>query len=183
ERLNVQDEWLFDVDGLDFPSEDPHGSAALQSLAELADYSAVQLFVQRARQVQPGLALDEATLTAIIRICQHVAGVPLAIALGAAGARTLSLADDEVPVRTDVVVLATSLRDVPTRHRSMRAVLDHSWRLLNEAERALFSHLAVFSGGWTLQAAAEVAGATLVALIALVDKSLVRLVSVGARST
>src|SRR5262249_56610944 len=71
-------------------------------------------------------------------------------------------------------LLATSLRDVPTRHRSMRAVFDHSWNLLSEAERTLFSHLAVFRGGWTLSAAEQVAGATLAALMALVDKSLLR---------
>src|SRR5262249_51379002 len=51
ERLNLQAEWLFDVDGLDFPPEDPHASATPQSLSDLADYSAVQLFVQRATQV------------------------------------------------------------------------------------------------------------------------------------
>src|SRR5262249_19481439 len=65
-------------------------------------------------------------------------------------------------------------RDVPARHRSMRAVFDHSWRLLSEGERALFSHIAVFRGGWTLAAAEQVAGATHLGLTALVDKSLVR---------
>src|SRR5262249_11045065 len=77
----------------------------------------------------------------------------------------------------------TSLRDVPTRHRSMRAVFDHSSRLLNEEERALFSHVAVFRGGWTAEAAEHIAGATLPNLTALVDKSLVRVVSAGAQST
>jgi predicted ATPase len=67
ERLNLQAEWLFDVDGLAFPPEDPHGAAAPHSLADLADYSAVQPFVQRATQVQPRLSLSESDLTAICR--------------------------------------------------------------------------------------------------------------------
>src|SRR5262245_33538357 len=125
ERLNLQAEWLFDVDGLAFPSEDPHGAAAPHSLADLADYSAVQLFVQRATQVQPRLSLSESALTAIVHICQHVAGMPLAIELAAAGVRTQPLAELERQIRANLDVLATSLRNVPARHRSMRAVFDH----------------------------------------------------------
>jgi len=172
--LNLQAEWRFDVDGLAFPSEESHGSAAPQSLADLADYSAVQLFVQRARQVQPDVALDEATLTTIVQICQHVAGMPLAIELAAAGVRTLSLAEFERQIGAHLDVLATTFRDVPIRHRSLRVVFDHSWQLLSEEERALFSRLAVFRGGWTLAAAEQVAGATVANLTLLVDKSFVR---------
>ena len=68
----------------------------------------MQLFVQRARQVQPGLALDEATLTTIVQICQHVAGMPLAIELAAAGVRTLPLAEIERQIRANLDVLATT---------------------------------------------------------------------------
>jgi predicted ATPase len=156
ERLNLQAEWLFDVDGLAFPPEDPHRSAAPQSLAGLADYSAVQLFVQRAMQVLPRLSLSESVLTTIVQICQHVAGMPLAIELAAAGVRTLPLADIEQQLRANLDVLATNLRDVPVRHRSLRAVFDHSWRLLSDEEGTLFSHLAVFRGGFTSEAAEAV---------------------------
>jgi len=174
ERLNLQAEWLFDIDGLAYPHQDTYASSAPHPLTDLTEYSAVQLFVQRARQVQPELALDEATLTTIVQICQHVAGMPLAIELAAAGVRSLPLAEIERQLRANLDMLATSLRDVPARHRSMRAIFDHSWRLLNEEERALFSHLAVFRGGWTAEAAEQVAGATIDVLTALVDKSLVR---------
>jgi predicted ATPase len=183
ERLNLQAEWLFEVDGLTYPPQDPHGSAAPQSLAQLADYSAIQLFLQRATQVQPRLSLSESVLTPIVHICQHVAGMPLAIELAAAGVRALPLAEIERQISANLNLLATSLRDVPTRHRSMRAVFEHSWKLLNEEERALFSRLAVFRGGWIAEAAAQVAGATHQHLTVLVDKSLVRLMSVRARST
>jgi len=183
ERLNLQAEWLFDVDGLAFPQEDPHGSAVSKSLADLADYSAVQLFVQRATQVQPRLSLSQEALTTIVRICQHVAGMPLAIELAAAGVRTLSLSEIERQIDMHLDVLATTFRDMPARHRSMRAVFDHSWELLTDEERTLFTRIAIFRGGWTLEATAEVAGATLPALAALVDKSFVRLVRAEARAT
>src|SRR5262249_1879298 len=110
----------------------------------------------------------------IVRICQDVGGMPLAIELAAAGLRTLSLAEIERQIGAHLDILATTFRDVPIRHRSMRAVFDHSWQLLNEGERALFSQVAIFRGGWTAEAAIQVAGATLPALTALVDKSLVR---------
>jgi WD40 repeat protein/predicted ATPase len=177
ERLNLRTEWVFDVEGLSFPHQDPHTSAMPQSLADLTNYSAVQLFVQRARQVEPELSVSETTLMAIVRICQHVAGIPLAIELAAAGLRTLPLAEIEREIGANLDVLLTTRRDVPIRHRSMRAVFDHSWNLLSEGEQALFSHVAVFRGGWTVDAAQQVAGATLAALTALVDKSLVRLSS------
>lgn len=179
ERLNLQAEWLFNVDGLGFPHQQPHAPAASQSLATLTEYSAVALFIQRARQVQPALRLDEETLTTIVQICQHVAGMPLAIELAAVSARILPVAEIEQQIRANLDVLATTLRDVATRHRSMRAVFDHSWNLLSEDERALFSRLAVFPSGWTTEAAAVVAGATIELLGALVDKSLVRSSSVA----
>jgi len=179
ERLNLQAEWLFNVAGLVFPQHQPHAPATSQNLATLAAYSAVELFVQRARQVQPELAIDEATLTTIVQICQHVAGLPLAIELAATGLRAHSLAAIEQQIRATLDGLAVSYRDVPARHRSLRAVFDHSWNLLRESERTVFSQLAVFRGGCTVEAAGQVAGATLPMLIVLVDKSLLRKDSEG----
>jgi predicted ATPase len=110
-----------DVRGLAYPAEDLHRSDETYSLENLNDYSAVQLFTQRAAQVQPGFALSEATLTTVVQICQHVAGIPLAIELAAAGVRTMPLAEIEQQIRTSLDVLATTLHNMPTRHRSMRA--------------------------------------------------------------
>jgi predicted ATPase len=180
ERLNLQAEWLFDVQGLAYPPEDQHGQ---QRPEDLTEYTAIQLFVQRATQVQPRLELSESALTAIAQICQQVAGMPLAIELAAAGVRMLPIAEIERQIRSSLDVLATTLRDVLVRHRSMRAVFDHSWRLLSEPERTLLSWLAVFRGGWAAAAAEQVAGATLPALAALIDKSLVRQDSAAKRSS
>ena len=174
ERLSLQAEWLFNVDGLVFPQHQPHAPATSQNFATLAAYSAVELFVQRARQVQPALAIDEATLTTIVQICQHLAGMPLAIELAAAAVRLVPIGEIERQIRANLNVLATTHRDVPIRHRSMRAVFDHSWELLSVPERTLFSRMAVFRGGWAAEAAEQVAGATLAELALLVDKSLVR---------
>jgi predicted ATPase/transcriptional regulator with XRE-family HTH domain len=173
-RLNLQAEWLFDVEGLSYPPGDWPDPGASRSLADVTEYGAVQLFVQRATQVQPEFPLQEATLTTIAQICQHVAGMPLAIELAAAGVRYLPISEIERQIRSNLDVLATSLRDVPLRHRSMRAAFDQSWNLLSEPERALFSRLAVFRGGCTAAAAEQVAGSTLPLLAALLDKSLVR---------
>jgi WD40 repeat protein/predicted ATPase/transcriptional regulator with XRE-family HTH domain len=187
ERLNLQAEWLFDVEGLSYPVDsrelivDSHEKTPDNShrggdpvLAIISGYSAMQLFVQRATQVQPGLQLTASNVATIARISQHVAGMPLAIELAAAGARKLTLDTIERQIRTNLDVLTTTFRDIPARHRSMRAAFDHSWDLLSEPERVLFSRLAVFRGGCILEAAEQVAGGTLELLTALVDKSLVR---------
>ncbi|HMA36159.1 MAG TPA: tetratricopeptide repeat protein, partial [Chloroflexia bacterium] len=176
ERLDLRAEWLFDVEGLAYPPGDlaENDPGAQPILAELTRYSAVQLFVQRATQIQPGLPLTEATLAVIARICRQVAGLPLAIELAAAGARTLSVTEIEQQIRASLDALATPLRDVPARHRSMHAALDHSWRLLSEPEQVLFSRMGVFRGGCAAEAAEQVAGATFSALTALVNKSLLR---------
>jgi predicted ATPase/transcriptional regulator with XRE-family HTH domain len=154
ERLNLRTEWLFDVEGLSYPAEGrptrTKGERAGQPFADLvnlADYSAMQLFVQRATQVLPALPLTESNLTTIARISRHVAGMPLALELAAAGVRTLTIDTIEEQIRTNLDVLTTTLRDVPARHRSLRATFDHSWNLLIEPEQIVFSRLAVFSRG------------------------------------
>jgi predicted ATPase/transcriptional regulator with XRE-family HTH domain len=153
ERLNLQAEWLFDVEGLSYPTN-PNGVVSQRSLEELVDYSAVHLFVQRALQIQPELTLSEANLSTIVKICQLVAGLPLAIELAAASLRTLPLSEIERQIISSLDALTTSLRDVPPRHRSLRATFDHSWKLLDEPERAVLGRLAIFRGGWD-QAAAQ----------------------------
>lgn len=169
-RLNVQAEWVFDVEGLSYPND--HSTA--DSVTDLRDYSAVQLFVQRVTQLQSGIPLPEAHLTSVVNICRYVAGMPLAIELAAAGIRLMPITTIEARIQANLDVLATTLRDVPVRHRSMRAVFDHSWHLLSEPEQAVFAHLAVFRGGCTVDAAQQVAGAAVWSLLALVDKSLLR---------
>jgi hypothetical protein len=121
ERLNVQSEWVFDVEGLGLADND-NGSA-----------SAVRLFVERARQGVPGFTVDDASQA--LRICRLVDGMPLGIELAASWVSMLSCAEIADEIEGNIDFLATSMRDVPERHRSLRAVIDQSWRLLADEQR------------------------------------------------
>jgi len=160
ERLNVQSEWVFDVEGLGL-AENRNGSA-----------SAVRLFVERAKQVAPGFALDDAAEA--LRICRLVDGMPLGIELAASWVAVLSCAEIADEIEGNIDFLATSMRDVPERHRSLRAAIDQSWRLLSDEQRSAFSRLSVFRGSFDRGAAVAVSGADLRLLSELVAKSLVR---------
>jgi predicted ATPase/DNA-binding SARP family transcriptional activator len=166
ERLGMSGEWLFDLSGLSYPAGETTGG--------FEGYSAVQLFVQRASQVRRQYVLAEAEARAIARICRLVEGLPLAIELAAAWVRLLPSTDIAQEIERNLQFLTSSLHDVPARHRSMQAVFDHSWGLLTEAERRALSKLSVFRGGFTHEAAEQVAGASSQMLAALVDKSLLQ---------
>ncbi len=162
ERLNVQSEWVFEVEGLGL-AESGNGSA-----------SAVRLFVERARQVVPGFALDDAGYSQALRICRLVDGMPLGIELAASWVSVLSCAEIADEIEGSIDFLATSMRDVPERHRSLRAAIDQSWRLLTDEQRSAFSQLSVFRGSFDRSAAVAVTGADLRLLSELVAKSLLR---------
>ncbi len=173
ERLNLREEWVLEVSGMDFPA------AAEVDKTTLATYSAVTLFLQRARRARATFVLAEADMPAVIRICQLVAGTPLGIELAAAWVRMMSCADIALEIERGLDFLTTSLRDVSERHRSLRTVFEQSWNHLSGEETAVFKKLSVFQGGFRLSAAKRVAGATLAALSALVDKSLLRQTRAG----
>lgn len=164
ERLNLHGEWVYEVEGLSVPAQD--------ALDALEDYSAVQLFVQSARRVQSRFELTTDDRRCVARICQLAGGMPLAIELAAAWVMVLPCAEIAREIEQSFDFLATSARDLPERHRSMRAVFDNSWRLLPERERSVFRRISVFRGGLTRSAAEVVADASLPSLAALVAKSL-----------
>jgi predicted ATPase/Tfp pilus assembly protein PilF len=140
---------------------------------DIADFDAVRLFVQMGRRVRPGFTLAGQE-TAVADLCRLVEGTPLALELAA------SLLDAESPpqllaqIRDSFDRLATTMRDVPPRHRSLRAVFDHSWALLTVVQRAALARLALFHGGFTPAAAESVAHAAPAMLAELAAKSLVR---------
>jgi predicted ATPase/transcriptional regulator with XRE-family HTH domain/tetratricopeptide (TPR) repeat protein len=169
ERLNLQGEWLFPVQGLAFPQhENELGAEA---------YSAVQLFIQSAQRVGPGFHLNDRA--AVTRVCQLVEGMPLALELAASWAHQMPCARIAAHIERDLDFLTTNLRDVPERHRSANALFEHSWRLLSLEEQAVLRKLSVFRGGFDADAAAPIAGATLHMLSRLAEKSLVRVNSSG----
>jgi predicted ATPase len=119
-------------------------------------YAAVELFVQRARTVDPQFALTKANAAAVANICLRLDGLPLAIELAAT--RINLFTPQELLTRLDqrLALLTAGARDLPPRHQTLRRAIDWSYALLDEAERTLFRQLAVFVGGWTLAAAAAV---------------------------
>jgi len=146
----------------------------------IAESGAVQLFVQRARDVVPSFALTAANADAIVRICRRLDGLPLAIELAAARVRLLT--PEQIAGRLDSVfsMLTSSSHTTLPRHRTLRALIDWSYDLLTAEERLLFERLSLFIGGFTLDAAERVAAGgalhaqdVLDVLAALVDKSLV----------
>ena len=184
ERLNLQGEWVYDVGGLDVPTGDEAMAEELRQPSEsvsweqnftdslLSKFSASTLFVRTAQRMQSGFVPSPADQDAILRICRLAKGMPLAIELAAAWTRLLSCAELAAELAESIDILTAMQRDLPAHHRSMRAVFDHSWRLLSTGEQQVFARCSVFRGGFTREAAAEVAEATLPLLAALVDKSL-----------
>jgi predicted ATPase/transcriptional regulator with XRE-family HTH domain len=166
EQAHLQWEWVFEIQGLPIPD--------LVNLEALETNSATALFLQRARQASQTFLLSDDEASALVRICKLVDGLPLAIELAASWVRVLSCREIALELEHGLDFLATSLRDMPERHRSIKMVFDHSWELLNDEERAVLMRLSAFSGGFTRQAAEVVAGATLLTLSSLVGKSLLR---------
>jgi predicted ATPase/DNA-binding XRE family transcriptional regulator len=170
ERLNMQQEWALPVAGLPYPVHDTH--------EETGKYDAVDLFAQTARRIDSGFSLV-GNEDAVIDICRAVEGMPLGIELAATWLRVMPCDQIAGQIRRDLDFLATPLRNIEARHRSLRTVFEHSWNLFSEAEQDVMMRLSVFRGGCDLEAAEAVAGASLWILVGLVDKSLVRLNAAG----
>ncbi|WP_432561171.1 BTAD domain-containing putative transcriptional regulator [Kineococcus sp. SYSU DK003] len=146
----------------------------------LAAAPARELFVQRAVAVAPGFRLDARTAGAVEEICRSLAGIPLALELAAARVRVLDVHD---LLRRLDQALAGGARDLPERQRTMRATLDWSYGLLDEASQGLFRRLGVFTGGWTLEQLEVVEGPDVLdRLEVLVEHSLVTVDFAGTAS-
>jgi predicted ATPase/DNA-binding CsgD family transcriptional regulator len=145
----------------------------------LAQLDAVQLFVQRARAVRHDFQLTEANLPVVVEICRQVDGLPLAIELAATRIRLLSPQLLLPRLANRLGLLTGGPHDLPSRQQTLRATIAWSYNLLEPSERVLLQRLAVFAGGWTLEAAEAVAGSdlgidTLEGLAVLVDHHLVQ---------
>jgi predicted ATPase/tetratricopeptide (TPR) repeat protein len=167
--LRLRCENLYPVAGMVYPDR----GAGTEYGWDATAYSAVRLFVQAARRVRPDIALVAEDREHIVRICRQVDGLPLGILLAAAWVRMLTPAEIAMRIAASLDFLTTNLHDVPERQRSLRAVFDHSWRLLSAGERSAMKALSVFRGGFTWRAAQAVTGASLETLLGLVDKSLI----------
>jgi predicted ATPase len=168
ERLRLRGETVYDVDTLAVPK--PNENA----LADVEAYASTRLFVQSAHRVMPAFELDEANAPEVANVLRQVQGLPLAIELAAAWLEGLPLSEIAREIEKSIDFLETDLRDVPERHRSLRAVFEYSWNLMTDDERKAFTKLAIFRGGFERDAADKVAGASLRLLTNLVNKSLLQ---------
>jgi predicted ATPase/DNA-binding XRE family transcriptional regulator len=154
ERLNVKPETVLPLQGL--------------TLEE-----GTQLFGRRVSEAD-ALRLPTDVRASAERICRLVDGLPLGIEMAAAWTRLMSPEELATGLAGDLDLLVTGSRDTPKRHRSMRGVFEASWRRLAEGEQDVLRQLSVFRGGFTLEAAERVAGATMRSMADLVDRSFVQ---------
>lgn len=165
ERLFLREEWLYPLSGLTYPE-------FAVECGTPETYGALVLFQQRARQVRRQFSLDASTLPDIIRICQMVEGLPLGVELAAAAVGEQTCAEIAAALERTFDALQSPLRNIPARHRNLRAAFEHTWTLMTVSQQQCFTALAVFAGSFDHEAAFAVADATPALLGALVAKSL-----------
>jgi len=158
ELLNIASEEVFRLGGLATDADDPETTPP-----------AIELFVDRARRVVRAFLPDEI----VTEICRMVGGMPLAIELAARLVTHLQPVEIRNALEESIEILATDLRDVPDRQRSMASVLEQTWVRIDEDDRPTLSRLSVLRGGFDRAAAAAVAGASPAALQRLVGRTLV----------
>jgi predicted ATPase/Tfp pilus assembly protein PilF len=190
-RLNLRAEWVRMVQGLDYPEtddldlgstlEDALSGTVLKATGGVSQqgYSSVRLFLENVRRVCPDVHLSSEDRISVVHICRLVEGMPLGLELAAAWARIMPLVEIEHEIKNSLDFLSTQMRDMPDRHRSLRALFEQSWQYLSENERQALRKLSAFQGGFERAAAREVAGTTPFVLAALVDKSMLRVLSSG----
>ncbi|QGK70815.1 LuxR family transcriptional regulator [Allosaccharopolyspora coralli] len=172
QSLGVAGESTMVVPPLQVP--DPDHLPAPESYEQFAS---VRLFLDRARAVLPELEVDAQNGPALMRLCHHLDGNPLAIELAAVRLRSLSLEQLEERLAERYDLLTQGRRGAPSRQQTLQALVDWSWDLLTEGERRAWARISVFSGSFELEAAEHVAGnglspvAVLGAMHSLVDKS------------
>ena len=181
--LRIRGEQVYDVRALTTPS--PGAPATLERARQSA---AVALFVDRAQAAKPSFALTEANSGAVMDICRRLEGLPLAIELAAAKVRMLTPAAIAERLKRSLPMLTAAVRDLPDRHRTMRATLDWSVSLLAPADRDLLEDLGVFAERFSLEAVEAIGigrswdGRAIDGITALIDGSLVKQTEIDGRS-
>lgn len=163
ERLQLQAEYVFDLEGLAVPHEKNNN---------IQDFDSLQLFAERAKHNKLDFVL-EPHLQAVTKICQLVGGMPLAIELAASWSRLLTPNEIVTELDSSLELLSNKSRDLPERHHSMRSVFEVSWQRLSEQEQTALRKISVFHGGFEKEAARAVAEVDLTILLSLLNKSFV----------
>ncbi len=175
EAVRMEGESSYPVSPLSLPSP-----GMLLPVETLAQYEAVRLFIDRATAARPSFRTTEQNAAAVVQICRRVDGIPLALELAAARVKALSVDQIASRLNDQFRLLTNGSRTGLQRHQTLRATMDWSFDLLTEGETILFRRLAVFAGGFTLDAAeavcsgAGVEESDIVGLLThLVEKSLI----------
>ncbi len=172
EMLGLVEAWFYPVVGL------PMANPVAQPMVTGAESEAVQLFMQCARRMRPDFSLATER-AAVLRICTLVEGMPLGIELAVAWLNVMTCEQIGQEVARGLDILTARYQNIPVRHRSMRVVMEHSWRLLSAGEADTMARLSIFRGKFSQEAARVITGASLFTLITLVDKALLRMMSDG----
>ena len=146
--LHLRDEYIYPLPPLSAPTQ-----SDLLQLTMLMDFPAIELFIRRSQEINPGIQFDRENLVAIARICNKLDGIPLAIELAAARTKILSPTALLARMENALDTLTKGAQDLPDRHKTLRTTIDWSYQLLDETSKRIFRRLGVFSGGWTLEAA------------------------------
>ncbi|MCI0398127.1 MAG: tetratricopeptide repeat protein [Chloroflexi bacterium] len=179
ERLNLQAEYTLRLEGLPVPAD---------AAPDAATYSSLKLFAERADRTLAGFTLSPGNVPDVAQLCRLVEGIPLGIELAAALVEQVSPAEMAGAIRQNLAFLATTMADLPARHRSMHAVFDYSWQLLTPEEQRALAQLSVFRGTfdpiaaeaildlrfWILDSSQNQISKIHNLLSSLVDKSLLR---------
>jgi len=175
ERLGTTGELTYRVPSLSVPDANQDATPE-----QIAAYESARLFIERARLQQPHFAISTTDAAALASICRRLDGIALAIELAAPRVRSMSMEELSRHLDQRFGLLTGGSRTALPRHRTLRSLIDWSYDLLNEAEKALLCRVSVFSGGWTLNAAEQVCSGKGVAdgdildlLTSLADKNLV----------
>lgn len=148
EALRVEGEAIYHVPGLARPKH-----YDIQSIDELVQFESLGLFVERARLVISDFELTKANVETVIKICERLDGIPLAIELAAAHVDIFTLDEILKQLNHSFDLLVSNIRSVLPRHQTMSASIEWGWNLLSEPERVFMRQLSVFIGGWTLEIA------------------------------
>ncbi|MCB0109802.1 MAG: tetratricopeptide repeat protein, partial [Caldilineaceae bacterium] len=190
EILNVQEAWVYTLQGLSCPPlpptmaqlvAGPTVAAMRERVAEEQngeEYDAIAFFAQCAQRVRIGFSLDE-VVEVVIRLCHLVNGLPLAIELATSWLRVMPITEIVAEIENGLDILVSRRDDIAERHRSMRVVMEQAWQMLAVREQAIFMRLSLFRGGFQREAAKQVASATLMDLALFVEKSLLQVTQRG----
>jgi predicted ATPase/class 3 adenylate cyclase len=171
ERLNLREEYPYELGGLGVPEpgQEP----------DIETASSVRLFLQSAERIRPNFELSPQDRPCVARICRLVDGIPLGIELAAGWLRVLSCQEIANEIEINLDFLETNTRNMPERHRSLRAVFEYSWELLNSIEQETLAAFSIFQGAFSRTAAEALVApggkiAFLASVSSLVDKSLLK---------